>query len=371
MRIAIVHDWLTGMRGGERCLESLCRLFPRADLHTLLHLPGKASAVIEKHKIRTSFIQDLPRAAAGYRNYLPLFPLAAEMIDLSGYELVLSSSHCAAKGVVPDAGALHLCYCHTPMRYLWDQYDFYFGAGRASPAKRAAMALLAPSLRRWDVRSSARVDAFSANSHTVAERIRRIYGRDSEVIHPPVDCDHFGRLPAAPPEDYYLVVSALVPYKRIDLAIEACSRLGRRLLVVGTGPEAGKLTDRAGPETRFLGYVGADQTRELYRRCRALLFPGLEDFGITPLEAMATGRPVVAYGRGGVTESVVDGQTGIFFPEQTAPSLEEGILRFERWEPAFDPETARARARQFDRPRFEREFLAFVRRHAEARGLPA
>ncbi|MGH2567573.1 MAG: glycosyltransferase, partial [Bacteroidota bacterium] len=262
LRVALVHDWLTGMRGGERVLEVLCELFPHATLFTLLHNRGSTAAAIERMEIRTSFVQYLPLKRERYRNYLPLFPAAIESFDLSGFDLIISSSHCVAKGVIPPPGSLHLCYCHTPMRYVWDMYEEYFGHGRAGWLTRAAMALAAPRLREWDVRTSGRVHHFIANSRHVAERIKRIYAREAEVIFAPVDTGRF-RV-ASKDEGYYLVVSALVPYKRVDFAIDAFNKTGDRLVIAGTGPEMRKLKALSRPNIAFLGWQPDDAVARLY-----------------------------------------------------------------------------------------------------------
>ncbi|MEX2088527.1 MAG: glycosyltransferase, partial [Bacteroidota bacterium] len=301
--IAIVHDWLTGMRGGEKVLEVLCELHPGADLFTLLHNPGTVSPAIERMSIRTSFVNSLPFKENGYRRYLPLFPRAIESFDFSPYDLILSTSHCVAKGAVPRAGALHICYCHTPMRYVWEMYDDYFGKGRAGVLTRAAMKFFAPRLRQWDVRSSDRVHFYVANSQNVARRIHRHYGRAADVIHPPVDTSLFRS--SERDEGYYLIVSALVPYKRVDLAVRVFNILGERLLVVGKGPELETLKAMASKRIEFLGWQPDSELAGLYAGCRALVFPGVEDFGIVPLEAMASGKPVIAFGRGGALETVV------------------------------------------------------------------
>jgi len=360
-RVALVHDWLTGMRGGERCLEVACEIFPDAPLFTLLHVPGSVSPVIERRRIVTSFVQRLPAAEARYRQYLPLFPAAVRGFDLSGYDLVISMSHCVAKAVRRPPGALHLSYCFSPMRYIWDLYDDYFGA-RAPRLTRWLMPPVAAALRAWDRRTDG-VDAFVAISDHIAERIRRVYDRDAEVIHPPVDVARF-RV-AERVDDYYLVVSALVPYKRVDLAIAAASRLGRRLLVVGTGPEAARLRAQAGPGVEFLGWRSDAEVAELYSRCRAVLFPAVEDYGIVPLEAAAAGRPTIALARGGALETMIGlnqgvAPTAVFFTEQTEGALADAILAFEAAAARFDPAALRARAVRFDRPVFRDRLRDYV-----------
>lgn len=375
MKVALVHDWLTGMRGGEKVLEVFCEIFPDADLYTLLHVKGSVSKTIEDRRIKTSFIQNLPMAAKSYRNYLPLFPKAVEGFDLSGYDLILSSSHCVAKGVRRPAGSFHISYVFTPMRYVWDLYSDYFGSGRASLIKRAAMGAFLGYLRRWDVRSSERVDHFVTLSNHVAERIRRHYKRDAEVIYPPVDCSRFP-LSREKHEDFYLVVSAFAPYKRIDIAIEAFKRLGKRLVVIGTGQDESRLKAAAGKNIEFLGWRNDSEIADYYRRCAALVFPGEEDFGIVPLEAMASGRPVIAYAKGGALETVVPlkdkGQgrgerpTGVFFHEQTPQALMEAVGRLEANMDEFIPPDIRRHALAFDRPAFKENMTACIFKKLEA-----
>lgn len=362
-RVALVHDWLTGMRGGERCLEVLCELFPEAPLFTLLHVPGSVSPLIENRRIVTSFVQRLPGAAARYRYYLPVFPLAISRFDLSDYDLVVSMSHCVAKGVRVPPGALHLCYCFSPMRYVWDLYDDYFGPG-CGLATRALMPSVAAALRRWDRRTDS-VHRFVAISRHIADRIRRAYDRPADVIHPPVDVQRFEIAEAG--DDYYLVVSALVPYKRVDLAVGAATRLGRRLVVVGTGPEEARLRSLAGPTVTFLGWRPDAEVARLYARCRALLFPAVEDFGITPLEAAAAGRPTIALARGGALETMVGldapdaAPTAVFFSEQSVEALVEAIVTFEGAATRFDGKALRARAEAFDRPLFKARLGEYIR----------
>jgi glycosyltransferase involved in cell wall biosynthesis len=350
------------MRGGERCLEVLCELFPDAPLFTLLHVPGTVTPPIERRRIVTSFVQRLPRAAARYRYYLPAFPLAISRFDLSGYDLVLSMSHCVAKGVRVLPGALHLCYCFSPMRYVWDLSADYFGPGHGMVA-RVLGPPVAAALRRWD-RKTAGVHRFVAISQHIAARIRRAYDRPADVIYPPVDVQRFAIAEAT--DDYYLIVSALVPYKRIDLAIGAANRLGRRLVIVGTGPEHSRLRAQAGPTVTFLGWRPDDEIAGLYARCRALVFPAVEDFGITPLEAAASGRPTIALARGGALETMVGldaseaSPTAVFFAEQTVDSLSDAISRFESTETRFDGKALRARAEAFDRPMFKQKLGDYI-----------
>jgi len=350
------------MRGGERCLEVLCELFPEAPLFTLLHVPGSVTPLIENRRIVTSFVQRLPRAAARYRYYLPAFPLAISRFDLSGYDLVVSMSHCVAKGVRVAPRALHVCYCFSPMRYVWDLYDDYFGPGRG-PAARVFVPPLAAALRRWD-RRTASVHRFVAISRHIADRIRRAYDRPADVIPPPVDVQRFEITDTA--DDYYLVVGALVPYKRIDLAVGAATRLRRRLVVVGTGPEEARLRALAGPTVTFLGWRPDAEVAGLYARCRALLFPAVEDFGITPLEAAAAGRPTIALARGGALETMVGlgtpdrAPTAVFFSEQSVDALVEAIARFEGAAERFDGKALRARAEAFDRPVFKQRLRDYI-----------
>ncbi len=378
-KIAIVHDWLTGMRGGERCLEVFCELFPEADLFTLLYCPGTVSKTIERMRIQTSFVQHLPLAWRLYRYYLPLFPLAVERFDFRGYDLILSSSHCVAKGAIPPPGALHISYTYTPMRYAWDLYEVYFG-DRFGAVGSLVFPKVVAYLRRWDLNASRRVDHFVAISHHVAERIRRHYGREAVVIHPPVDVKRF---PLSEEDgEYYLVVSAFVPYKRIDLAIQAFNHLKLPLKIVGWGPEEGRLKRLAGPTVEFLGKRSDEELSRLYARCRALIFPGEEDFGIVPLEAQAAGRPVIAYGRGGVLETVIpinssgfrvpgaelgdalnpkpETPTGVFFYEQTTEALIEAVRIFEANHHRFEPNRLRDHALQFDRALFKARILRFI-----------
>src|SRR5438876_5954494 len=328
MRVAIVHYWLLNQRGGEAVLEALCRLLPDADLFTLFYDPQRVSPAIRERHITASFLNPLRRH---YRALLPFMPMALEHFDLRGYDLVISSESGPAKGVLVPSGARHICYCHTPMRYLWDLYPAYLHEWTPSAWKRAMMAPVANYLRLWDYASAARVDDFIANSRNVNRRIWRCYRRESQVIYPPVAVETFY---TKAPEDYYLIVSELVPYKRIDTAVRLFSRTGRKLRVVGAGPEHGRLKIMARANVEFCGRVSGEELRELYARCRAYIMPGEEDFGITPVEALASGKAVIALGRGGVLESAPseDRLGGIFYQEPEEQQLEEAIERFEKIE---------------------------------------
>jgi glycosyltransferase involved in cell wall biosynthesis len=359
--VALVHDWLTGMRGGEKCLESFLHLFPEADVYTILHVPGSVSPAIEARVRGTSFVQRLPLARRRYRYYLPLFPLAVETFDLGGYDLVISLSHCAAKGVITGPATRHVCYCLTPLRYAWDQYHAYFGhlGGLRGFLMRYAMG----RIRQWDAVTAGRPDEFLTISRYVAARIAKYYRREARVVYPPVDTGFF--TPGDPsPGDFYLVVSAMVPYKRLELVLEAAPRLPHPVVIAGTGPEERRLRAMAPPAVRFTGWLPDGRIRELYRTCRALLFPGEEDFGITPVEAMACGRPVVAFGRGGVTETVVPPgdprrpPTGILFADPSPESLAAAVGELETRRDLFVPDTLRRHAESFSRERFQREILS-------------
>ena len=358
MRTVLVHDWLTGMRGGERVLESLCELYPDADIFTLYHRRGSVSAGIERHPITTSFVQRLPLARAYYRQYLPLFPLAIERLDLSGYDLVISSSHCAAKAAIPPGRARHICYCHSPMRYAWDQFDAYFGPARVGPvASRWVYRPLLARLARWDASTATRVHRFVANSRHVAGRIRRYYNREATIVHPPVDTVFFH--PAdVPLRHHFLIVSALVPYKRLDLAIAACQRTGAPLRIVGDGPDRARLESQAGPNVEFLGRLGDDEVRDEYRQALAVILPGEEDFGIAPVEAHACGRPVVALGRGGALDTVIDGDNGVLFAEPDAGSLADALDRVARL--SFDSAAISRSAQRFSRERHREHLRAVI-----------
>jgi glycosyltransferase involved in cell wall biosynthesis len=348
------------MRGGEKCLEVLCRAFPRALLYTLIHRKGSTSPAIESMAIRTSPLQNVPGVFRYYRHLLPLMPLAARTWRPSQVDLVVSLSHCVAKSVRSPRGVPHVCYCFTPMRYAWQGRDAYLEGWSDRPIRRALARTLLDRLRRWDRSTARRVTHFVAISETIRQRIAASYHRDSLVIPPPVDTDFYtpGEKPEAR-EDFYLVVSALVPYKRIDHAVTACRRLGRRLVVIGAGPERARLETLAGPTVRFLGWQPDEVIRAHYRRCRALLFPGEEDFGIVPVEALACGAPVIALGRGGAAETV-DSTIGRLYPEPTSAGLEAALEDWEARGCPHDPMLARQRAETFSLAVFRGRILRLL-----------
>ena len=377
MKIAIIHDWLTGMRGGEKCLEVLCKLYPSADIFTLLHIPGKVSPVIESHRIHTSFIQNLPFAESKYRYYLPLMPSAIEAFDLKEYDLILSSSHCVAKSVKPGPSSMHICYCHTPMRYIWDQFDQYFGKGKSSWFAATAMKFIRGWLQRWDVKTSRRVNHFIANSRHVQKRIKKYYNQEAAIIHPPVDTGLFTPDTDEKKENYFLIVSAFAPYKRLDLAVNAFNQLNLPFVVIGEGQDAKRLKEMAKTNIHFEGWLDNSQIRSHFARCRAFIFSGEEDFGITLLEAQAMGRPVIALGRGGALETVVpDSQswkpetgidkiatsqpTGVFFYEQTPEALIKAIQHFKSIESQFDADAIRTHAQKFDVSVYTERIKTFI-----------
>ncbi len=354
-RAALVHDWLTGMRGGEKVLQACAELLPQAPIYTLFHFPDSLDPSLEQREIRTSYLQYPATRSPNYRYLLPFYPRAIESFDLSQYDLIVSTSHCVAKGAIRRPGATHICYCHTPMRYVWDQQQAYFPGNRGPVA--AIRNRLLDRLRRWDVATASRVDQYVANSTFVADRIRRHYRRDSIVVHPPVDIDFFrpadrGAEPTAPStENFALVVSALAPYKKIDIAIEACVRAAMPLKIVGTGPERERLLASAGEHVEFLGWQDPDQLRDLYRRASCLLQPGIEDFGIAPVEALACGCPVVALGLGGVLDIVQPERHGVLYEgEADSGALREAIDKCRKLR--FNFLDLRERATRFSAQRF-------------------
>jgi glycosyltransferase involved in cell wall biosynthesis len=358
-RVALAHDWLTGMRGGEKVLDAICELFPDAPVYTLVHAPGSVSARIESRRVRTSFVQKFPAAVRFYRQYLPFFPAAVELFDLDRFDLVVSTSHCAVKSVVRPGRAVHVTYCHSPMRYAWDQFDAYFGVRQVGRLRHRVLRPVLAAMARWDRDTAGRVDQYVANSHYVAGRIRRYYNRGSTVVYPPVDTAFY-----RPPDDRrqprsgFLVVSALVPYKRLEVAIDACRLARVPLSIVGTGPEHARLQAAAGPDVTFLGWRSDEEIRELYRQSTATLLPGVEDFGMVPVEAQACGCPVIALGEGGAAETVVHGETGVLVEELSAEAFAHAIERTR--DTAFDPDRLEQHARRFSKERFLTDFQAVV-----------
>ncbi len=358
LRVALVHDWLTGLRGGEKCLEVLCRAFPQAVVHTLIHKRGALGPTIEAMDIRTSPLQRLPGIHRHYRHFLPMMPMAARSWRVTDVDLVISLSHCVAKAVRAPLGVPHVCYCFTPMRYAWDGREAYLETWKNRPVRRAAAETLLDHLRRWDRATSDRVSHFVAISETVRGRIARCYDRESRVIPPPVDV-RFYTPDGGPRNAPYLCVSALVPYKRIDHAIMACQASGRRLNIIGEGPDRPRLERLAGTGVTFLGWQPDSVIRDHLRRCRALLFPGEEDFGIVPPEALACGAPVIALGRGGVAETV-DNRIGRLYDEPTPSGLQRTIDAWEAEGMPHDPARARLRAESLATEVFRDRFLGFL-----------
>ena len=348
-RVALVHDWLTGMRGGERVLEAICELFPDAARFALLHVRGSVSPAIEARPVRTSFIQHLPGSHRYYRPLLPLFPAAVEQFDLDRFDLIISTSHCVAKSIVKPGRARHLCYCFTPMRYAWDQFPAYFGPDRVGAVASRRLRRGLAAIARWDAATAHRADRYVAISQYVAGRIDRYYNRRASIVYPPVDTSFFQPGPARPRHGC-LIVSALVPYKRVDLAMRACAQAGVPLRIIGGGPDLPRLRSIAGPGVEFVGALTDDEVRREYRGAAAFLLPGAEDFGIAPVEAQACGCPVVALAEGGACETVADGETGILVEEPTPAAFADAIARIHRRPP--DGGAARRRALRFSRERF-------------------
>src|SRR3989440_7973625 len=357
MKGALVHDYLNQMGGAERVVMAFHEIFPDAPIYTSIYDPQRVDPAFQKMDIRNSSIQKFPLVTKHPQPYLPFYPFAMESLNLRSYDLVLSSSSAFAKGVITRPETMHICYCHTPMRVCWN-YDEYVEREQLGKIARSVLPFLIPGLRTWAQTSSMRVDHFIANSPVVAERIHKYYRRDSVIIPPPVDASRFTFDPTSQPEDYFLIVSRLIPYKRIDLAIEACNKLQLPLVIIGSGRDLERLKKLAGPTVRFMGRLSDEEVLHYYAHCRAFLFPGDEDFGITPLEAQASGRPVVAYGAGGVLASVIDGITGVFFQKQTVESLTAALATFD--EHKYDSLVIRNHALEFDMPRFHRRILQFI-----------
>lgn len=358
LKVAIVHDWLVSYAGADRVVDCMHHVFPDAPIYTLVYDKEKMPTWFRDYDIRTTWIQKLPFATKLYKKLLPLMPGAFEALDLSEYDLVLSSSSSCSKGVITRPDAVHICYCHTPIRYVWDFYYTY--RANANPLVRAVMPSQMHKLRQWDKCAADRVDYFIANSRYIAQRIKKYYRRDSDVIYP---CVHINQSPFVEKEDFYLVVGRFTWYKRIDLAVAACTKLGRRLVVIGTGDEESRLKAMAGPTVEFKGGgLSDEEVRGYYLRAKAFLFPGEEDFGITPVEAQSAGTPVLAFGRGGACETVEDGRTGLLFHAQTVESLAECIEKFEAEGVACSKEEIRAHSLSFSEARFEEELRAYCER---------
>jgi glycosyltransferase involved in cell wall biosynthesis len=364
---ALIHDWLVNIAGSEKVLEEIYRLYPSPIYTLLINLEGISDSVLSDAEISTSFIQKLPFAKRGYRSYLPFFPMAIEQFDLSEYDVILSSSHAVAKGILKRSDQLHICYCHTPMRYIWDIYHQYMQDANLTRGFKAFIArFVIHYLRLWDVTSSNRVDYFIANSRYVANRIEKIYRRDARVIYPPVDTESFEFNDNK--DDYYLAASRMVPYKRMDIVVEAFTRMkDKRLVVVGDGPEMKKIKKIAGKNRNIeiVGYQPFDGLKEYMKKTRAFIFPALEDFGIMPVEAQACGTPVIAYGRGGAAETVVDKRTGILFYEQRADSIYEAVHAFEKSKKPFDPKLIHQNSMKFSRDKFRKKYKDCVERCVE------
>ncbi|WP_129595742.1 glycosyltransferase family 4 protein [Anaerophilus nitritogenes] len=356
MKIAIVHDWLTNMGGAERIIRILHQLFPDAPIYTIVYNKNNMPKDFEKMDIRPSFIQNMPFGVKKYQSYLPLMPIAVENFDLSEYDVILSSSTACAKGVITRSDTVHICYCNTPMRYAWDMYHDY--VRDKGTFVRGIISLLMNYIRLWDRVSADRVDYFIANSNNVANRIQKHYKRESSVIYPPVDTDFY--TPIDENEDYYLIVSRLVPYKKIDLAIEVFNDMELPLVIIGDGSELDKYKSIAKENIRFLGRLKDKEVRDYYRRCRAFIFPGEEDFGITPVEAQACGRPVIAYGKGGALETIIDKKTGVFFKDQSVQALKEAVMYLEDYADQFNKEIIRNHAFKFSTKRFEEEMVRLI-----------
>ena len=365
LRVAIVHDWLTGKRGGEKVLEVFCELFPEAPIFTLLYNPGTISESIASHEIHTSFIDKFPFKKNRYRQFLPLFPTAIEQFNLKEYDLILSSSHCVAKGIIPSPSSLHLSYLHTPMRYVWDMYHEYFGEERVGRLSGIVIPIFANYLRNWDVSSSNRVDWYLANSQHVANRIKKYYRREAHVLYPPVETSLFKAHPSH--KNYDLVVSALVSYKRVDLAIQAYNKLEQKLVIIGDGPEKRNLQKMAGSHIEFLDWQPHEILAEYYSKCRVLIFPGEEDFGIVPVEAMSCGKPVIAYAKGGALETIIDAEssqgekgTGLFFFHQSPEDLIDAIEK--SGSIGWDSNFISQHAMKFDRAQFKKKLQDFIQK---------
>lgn len=357
MKVALVHDYLNQMGGAERVVLALHEIFPDAPIYTSIYDPKRVDAAFQKMDIRTSFMQKLPLVKKHHQPFLPFYPFAMERLDLRGYDLVLSSSSAFGKGVITRPETMHICYCHTPMRWCWN-YNEYIKREQLGRISRSILPFFITGLRVWDQTSAMRVDHFIANSPAVAERIQKYYRREAVIIPPPVEADRFTFDPTIQPEEYFLIISRFMPYKRIDLAIAACNLLRLPLVIIGNGRDEKRLKSIAGSTIRFMGRLSDAEVLYYYAHCRAFILPGEEDFGITPLEAQASGRPVIAYRAGGALASVIDDVTGTFFNEQTVESLAAALASFD--ERKYDPQVIRNHALEFDIPRFHRRILQFI-----------
>ena len=357
--IALVHDWLTTYGGQEAIVNVLFGLWPNMPVYTIIYdEEGECKNIVEGHEVYTSFIQKLPLAKRKYRTYLPLMPMAIEQLDVTGYDVVLSTHHAVSKGVLTTADQLHISYVNTPIRYAWNLYHEYMRDGFQGKISAGLARLVLHYIRIWDQQTANRVDVFIGNSHNVANRIWRVYRRKAEVIYPPVEVDKFQ--PASKKDDYYVTFSRLVPYKRVDLVVEAFTKMGKPLVVLGDGPDADKIKAIAGSNVEFLGYQPNDVVVDVLGRAKALVFAANEDFGITPVEGQASGCPVIAYGRGGALETVIDRETGLFFNEQTPQSLIKAVEEFENIQKNFKIEKLRYNASRFSTDRFKQEYEDLV-----------
>ena len=366
MKKALIHDWFSTYAGAEKCVESFTNVWDDFEIYGLIDFLSDADRdkILKGKRAHTSFIQKLPFAKSKYRNYLPLFPLAIEQFDLSGYDVVLSSSHAVAKGVLTHSNQLHIAYIHTPIRYAWDLYHQYL---RESGLDRGLKGVLAKyflhKIRIWDAASANRVDHYVANSRYIARRIEKIYGKPSDIIYPPVDVDKFTLREAK--EEFYLTASRMVPYKKIDLIVEAFSQTDKKLVVVGDGPDMAKIKSKAGKNVELLGFADDEAMRDLMGRAKAFVFAAEEDFGITPVEAQACGTPVICFGRGGARETVLDGESGLYFMEQNAKELLAAVAKFEQNYDKFEPTKIRENSLKFSRARFEAEIKSCVEKKYE------
>lgn len=361
MKKALVHDWFSVYAGAEKCVESFTNIWDDFEVYSLIDFLSDADreTILKGKKANTSFVQNLPKAKTKYRNYLPLFPLAIEQFDLSGYDVILSSSHAVAKGVLTNANQLHISYVHTPIRYAWDLYHQYLresGLDKGLKGKLAKYFL--HKIRIWDMSTINRVDHYIANSHYIARRIKKVYGKESTVIYPPVDVEKFEMREQK--EEFYMTASRMVPYKKIDMIVEAFSKTDKKLVVIGTGPDMEKIKAKAGNNIELMGYQSDAVMIDMMQRAKAFVFAAEEDFGITPVEAQACGTPIICLGQGGTKETVIDGITGVHFMEQTVQALGEAVERFEKHHDSFDPQKIRENAMRFSKERFEREIKAFV-----------